>query len=220
MVDSSGDSHSVSYELGFCHGCKRSSETTLLIRNNQDIPFNYRHFRHRVYKDRRHLRRLIRDFLDISEPLADFQIGYAFTFEFSETAFSGYILDGASCIFRALVEEKLSGRVECFSAEQFTIPGRFFTVGIGIKLPRGSSTPEYSKWVDIVGRVEELAKKYNGKIALDTQMSELAEKSAMRRSFLYCGAAEFRSGKIIKSFPSDDGTDFFARFIEDEREGT
>jgi len=218
VIDSSGDSHSVSYELGFCHGVKRSLDTTLLIRDNAEIPFNYQHFRHRVYKDRRHLRRLIRDFLDISEPLTDTQMGYAFTFEFSENASFSYILDGASCIFKALIEAKLSGRVECYSGEQLTIPGRYFTVCIGVKMPRGSSTPEYSDWIKITNRVKELEKTYNGRISLDTQMSEFAEKLAMQRNFLDCGAAEFRSGRILKSIPSTDGTDFFSRFNEEENE--
>lgn len=215
VIDSSGDSHSVSYELGYCHGCKRPPDRTLLIRDNSKIPFNYRHFRHRVYKDKRHLRRLIRDYLDISEPLTDDQYGYAFTFEFSEDATFGYILEGASCIFRALIENKLSGRCECFSAEQFLIPGHFFSVGIGIRLPRGSNTPEYNDWIKIVKRVEQLSKYYEGRITLDPHMSELTEKRAMKAHFVNCGVAEFRSGKIVKSIESDEGVDFFARYLEE-----
>jgi len=208
VIDSSGDSHSVSYELGYCHGCKRPLDRTLLIRDNSKIPFNYRHFRHRVYKDKRHLRRLIRDYLDISEPLIDDQYGYTFTFEFSEDATFGYILEGASCIFRALIENKLSGRCECFSAEQFLIPGR-------IRLPRGSNTPEYNDWIKIVKRVEQLTKYYEGRITLDPHMSELSEKKAMKAHFVNCGVAEFRSGKIVKSIESDESVDFFARYLEE-----
>lgn len=216
VIDSSGDSHSVSYELGYCHGCKRPLDRTLLIRNNSNIPFNYRHFRHRVYKDKRHLRRLIRDYLDISEPLTDDQYGYAFTFEFSEDAVFGYILEGASCIFRALIEAKVSGRCECFSAEQFSIPGRFFTVGIGLRLLRGNTnTPKYENWEKIVERVNELTKYFKGRIKLNTLMSELAEKRAMKAHFVDCGVAEFRDGKIVNSIESAEGVDFFARFREE-----
>jgi hypothetical protein len=68
VIDSSGDSHSVSYEIGFCHGALRPADTTLLLRSGSDLPFNYRHYRHRVYRDVRHLRRLVRDYLRISEP--------------------------------------------------------------------------------------------------------------------------------------------------------
>jgi len=217
VIDSSGDSHSVSYEIGFCHGCKRPLDRTLLIRDNSEIPFNYRHFRHRVYKDKRHLRRLIRDYLDISEPLTDDQYGYVFTFEFSDEASFGYILEGASCIFKALIENRVTARCECFSAEQFLIPGRFFSVGIVLRLPRGLATPEYEDWIKIVHRVEELTKGYKGRITLDSQMSELTEKRAIKAHFINCGAAELRSGKIVKSIATEDGVDFFARFLEEER---
>lgn len=216
VIDSTGDSHSVSYELGYCHGCKRPLDRTLLIRNNSNIPFNYRHFRHRVYKDKRHLRRLIRDFLDITEPLTDDQFGYVFTFEFSEDAVFGYILEGASCIFRALIEAKVSGRCECFSVEQFAIPGRFFSVGIGLRLLRGNTkTPEYKNWEKIVKRVNELTKYFKGRIRLDTHMSELAEKRAMKAHFLDCGVAEFRDGKIVNSIGAMEEVDFFSRFLQE-----
>lgn len=131
IIDSSGDSQNVSYEIGYCHGFNRTPDKTLLLRSEgTDIPFNYRHFRHRVYKDLRHLRRLVRDYLNMVEPIPDNVCGYTFTFRFSEQAGSQYILHGAICIFNALKKLRFSGRAECYSAEQFTIPGRFFSVGV------------------------------------------------------------------------------------------
>lgn len=38
LIDSTGDSHNVSYEIGYCHGAGRPSERTLLIRCDSDIP--------------------------------------------------------------------------------------------------------------------------------------------------------------------------------------
>ena len=216
VVDSSGDSHSVSYELGYCHGCDRPSDKTLLIRDNADIPFNYRHFRHRVYKDKRHLRRLIRDYLDLSEPLKDEQYGYVFTFSFSEKAVIGYILEGASYVIQALVDEKFSGRCECYSCEQFAIPGRVFSVGIGIRYPRGSLTPEYEDWSRIAARVELLAKKSDGRVTYDSQSGELAELRAIRHYHLHCGVAEFRGGQIVSSTNSNGDADFFSRYLENK----
>jgi len=40
--------------------------------------------------------------------------GYAFTFEFSENARMGYIMDGAECVIDALLETMLTGRCEIF----------------------------------------------------------------------------------------------------------
>src|SRR5437763_12793398 len=69
VIDSSGDSHSVSYEIGYCHGVQRPPQRTILLRDSANLPFNFQHYRHRVYRDSRHLRKLIRDFLAVYEPL-------------------------------------------------------------------------------------------------------------------------------------------------------
>ncbi|MCI5145440.1 MAG: hypothetical protein D3923_07880 [Candidatus Electrothrix sp. AR3] len=134
VIDSSGDSHNVSYELGYCHGIGRNPENTLLIRNDSEIPFNYQHYRHRVYKDIRHLKRLLRDYLEISEPITDDMYGYSFTFEFSEDASFGYIMDGAECVLDSLTSLNKVSRIEVYSGEQFSIPGRFFTVSTAVRI--------------------------------------------------------------------------------------
>jgi hypothetical protein len=73
VIDSTGDSHSVSYEIGYCHGVKRDPAKTILIRQGEgrDIPFNFRHFRHKCYKDTKHMKSLLREALGLSSPLAD-----------------------------------------------------------------------------------------------------------------------------------------------------
>lgn len=98
VIDSSGDSHSVSYEIGYCHGIGRSSDSTLLLKDNAELPFNYRHYRHRVYRDVRHLRRLVRDYLGLIEPIRPDALGRVYSFDFSEDATYGYIFDGAKCV--------------------------------------------------------------------------------------------------------------------------
>ena len=217
IMDSSGDSHSVSYEIGYCHGINRDPNKTMLIRQDGNMPFNYRHFRHRVYKDMKHLRRLLRDYLDITEPLTDDQYGYAFTFEYSKDAMIGYILDGASCIFKALIKIKFTGRCECYSAEQFFIGDRFFIVGVGLRNAKGKKTPDYKKWMNIVNMVEKFQKDYNGRITLDTSLSELTELRALRQNFLACGVAEMKNGRITKTTSSEmDGADFFESYIDNE----
>lgn len=213
VVDSSGDSHSVSYELGFCHGVGRSPERTLLLRNDSNLPFNYRHYRHRIYKDIRHLRRLLRDYLDISEPITDDMLGYAFTFEFSENAGMGYIMDGVECIFDALLENNLTGRCEIYSAEQFTLPGRFFTVAIALRLRGQENAPDYPFWEKIVARVAQFTPQFNGCITLDQQMSELSMKSAIKEQLLYCGAVEIRDGHITRLIDTNDEGNFVELYL-------
>ena len=62
VVDTSGDSHNVSYELGYCHGIDRDPASVILVRGQREpeAPFNYAHYRYLQYKDLRHLKRLLR----------------------------------------------------------------------------------------------------------------------------------------------------------------
>ena len=214
VIDTSGDSHNVSYELGFCHGIDRDPAHTLLLRDNSNIPFNYQHYRHRVYRNVRHLRRLLHDYLDVSEPLSDDMYGYAFTFEFSENALEGYIMDGAECIIDSLLEARLTGRCECFSDEQFMIPGRFFTVGIGVRMRGRKKTPDLGFWKNIIARVNEMTSRFEGRITFKPQMSELSEKRAMKR-LIACGSAELREGHITKiTSHSGEGRNFFDSYLQ------
>ncbi len=211
VIDSSGDSHSVSYEIGYCHGIGRPAEKTLLLRGDANIPFNYRHFRHRVYRDLRHLRRLVRDYLRLSEPLQDDMYGYVFSFEFSDQAKLDYIYDGAVCVFNALKKLNFTGRAECYSAERYEFPGRVFTVGIVLRLPGRKPTPNYAWWQKVVRLASAAAANSKGRIKLDTMMSELAEKRAMKAWLVPCGAAEFVGGQIDKIIggEGDEDSSFF-----------
>ena len=197
VIDSSGDSHSVSYEIGFCHGIGRPIQTTILLRNNAELPFHYRHFRHRVYRDTRHLKRLLRDFFSSSEPLRDDQYGYTFALDFEETTHFGYIVDGASCVFGALRKEKFSGRCECWSMEHFHRRERMFSVGIMLRRPKSPPTPDFNFWTRVAATVESLAAKTDGRISLCTLSSELSQKRAIQNVMIWCGAAQFHSGEIV-----------------------
>jgi len=213
VIDSSGDSQSVAYEIGYCHGVQRPPQRTLLLRDIANLPFNFRHYRHRVYSDTRHLRKLIRDFLDIYEPLRPDQCGYTFTFEFSDQAHHGYIFDGAVCIFTALQQLKFTGRCDCWSMEQFG-RDRLFSVGILLKRPKRPPTPDYDFWMKVAERVERLAAKTKGRITYVPACSELSEKRAIQDGLLFCGAAQFDSGEIahILAIP-EDSESFFDHFV-------
>jgi hypothetical protein len=215
VIDSSGDSHSVSYEIGYCHGIGRPAEKTVLLRDNATLPFNFRHYRHRVYRDARHLRRLLRDFLAISEPLRADHYGYTFTFDFSDKVHFGYIMDGAACIFSALRHLKFTGRCECWSREHFG-RDRMFSVGIMLRRPKGPPTPDYDFCQAAAARVERLAAKSNGRITFDPLISELAEKQAIRDSMVWCGAAQLDRGKIVQVLEiAEDRENFFHHYLTD-----
>jgi len=215
VIDSSGDSHSVSYEIGYCHGVRRPADTTFLLRADAKFPFNYQHFRHRVYKDLRHLRRLVRDYLQICEPVSPAQLGYAFTFGFSAGGVV-YILDGAFCIFKALRDNKFSGRCECYSAEQFGIPGRFFSVGVMLRRTGRQARPDYEWWMKLKNSVARHSKEYNNSITFEPDMSELAKKSAMLSTYIPSGVAEFSDGQLTRLLGSDDDS-FFRSYYESQK---
>ena len=210
VIDSSGDSHSVSYEIGYCHGIGRSSDSTLLLKDNAELPFNYRHYRHRVYRDIRHLRRLVRDFLGLIEPIRPDGFGRVYSFDFSEDAIYGYILDGAKCVFDALRDLRYSGRCECYSAEIFL--HRTFVVGFMLRPGNRQRKPSSAFWKDLGTLVESNSLRLAPNVTLNQSECEFATKKAMQYSMLDCGIAEFENGNVTQILGLDgDGARNFIR---------
>ena len=203
IIDSSGDSHSVSYEIGYCHGFGRPADRILLLRKDDNLPFNYRHYRHRVYRDNRHLKRLICQFLGLIEPIRAQALGYTYSFDFSSEARHGYILDGAVCVFDALAELNFTGRCECFSVERFYW-GRVFLIGVMLRPSNKQAEPTPEFWKKLYDRIEKYSKRYSQKITLTRNGSEYATKMAMEASMIFCGAAQFKKGCVDQLFTIDD----------------
>lgn len=116
VIDSTGDSHNVSYEIGYCHGIDRPQDTTILIRERSDIPFNYRHFRHQIYESKRSIGKLIRGYLGVSEPIGLEWICQAATFELKKGAKIS-ISHIKKAIREALKSLKFSGRAEFYISQ-------------------------------------------------------------------------------------------------------
>lgn len=206
VIDSSGGSHSVSYEIGYCHGIGRPADSTLLLRSDANFPFNYQHYRHRVYRDLRHLRRLVRDFLRMHEPLAENEYGYTFTFSFDADTHYEYIKAGAFCIFRALKNRGFSGRCECYSGEHYGL-GRLFSVGVMLRSAGKKATPTYDWWSKIQDAVEHNSQsRKTNHIRLEANLCEMAQKSAMLASLVPSGIAEFAEGRVTRLLGSDEDT--------------
>ena len=119
VIDTTSDSHSVSYELGYCHEVGRLPKDILLLRQNDDsaIPFNYRHYRHQAYNDIKHLRQLFREWFDISSPLPNYQVGLVLNIQLLPNHSSFYGADIAAIIIKAIKQIKFSGRCEYYSAD-------------------------------------------------------------------------------------------------------
>ncbi|HVX15709.1 MAG TPA: hypothetical protein VHC22_31270 [Pirellulales bacterium] len=217
VIDSSGDSHSVSYEIGYCHGVGRAEDRTVLLKNSPDLPFNYQHFRHRIYRDTRHLRRLLRDYLGMIEPIGPDALGYSFVYSFSEDAHFGYIFEGASCVFNALHKLGFSGRCECYSAEVFA-QSHEFVVGIMLRPSNRRAEPTYEFWMKLYDVTEQNAKQREPRIKLLRNGSELSYKRAMLKWLVPCGVAEFENGEIsrVLGSESEQRESFFVRYRADE----
>lgn len=193
VIDDTGDSLSVSYEIGYCHGIKRAPEKTILLRQGHEIPFNYRHFRHHCYKDLRHLRRLLRDWLSLLTPLTDDHYGYSFTFEVSPDA-SSYGGTAAQCFLQSLRKFKFAGRAEFFAADRRMGNEEFYTVSLGLKFTGKELTPDYEWWMkfrdDVVSRIHSS----NCHLKHADQCSEMNELRAMRRTMELRATAQFENG--------------------------
>lgn len=189
VIDSTGDSHSVSYEIGFCHGIKRSTQSTILIRmnDNQPLPFNFRHFRQQYYKDFRHLRRLLREWFYISLPIPIDEHGFVFNFDVSNSIQSAYGLPCAKVLVDFLKTSKFSGRCEYYAADSYV----GYVNCLGLKHKNGK-TPEYEYWLRYEKYIKRYIKHYDKDIVLN--IAEFASLREMRTNLIAMGTVEFEDG--------------------------
>ncbi len=189
VIDSTGDSHSVSYEIGYCHGINRDTQSTILLKKQDDsqIPFNFRHFRHQYYKDLKHLRRLIREWFFISIPIHPDEHGFVFNFNVKDSSTSTYGLPCAEILIDFIKASKFSGRCEFYAGDSYV----GYLKGIGLKYKNGK-TPEHKFWLTAEAYINQNMKKYDPGITLE--ISEFASIREMKESFVPCGIVQFENG--------------------------
>jgi hypothetical protein len=206
LVDTTGDSHSVSYELGYCHGLGRDPEDLVLLRQAAPagIPFNYSHFRHLLYRDLRHLRRLLRERLEISSPLEADQLGYVLSFDVPSGA-GEYGNLVADAVLAALANSRLTGRCEYYAGEPF--PG-IYGVGLGVRQIRPRRALSYDWWMDLVRTVGGMLVKSRSVIRLNEGSSEFIRMESIRNDLLSRAVAEVSEGRVVRILkPFNDGED-------------
>jgi hypothetical protein len=164
VIDSTGDSHSVSYEIGYCHGINRDTQSTILLKKQDEIsiPFNFRHFRHQYYKDLKHLRRLLREWFSISIPIQADEHGFVFNFNVKESNASAYGLPCAQVLIDFIKEVKFSGRCEFYAGDSYV----GYLKGLGLKY-RNGKMPDYKFWLTAEEFVKQNMKKYDPSIKLE-----------------------------------------------------
>lgn len=218
IIDSSGDSHSVSYEIGYCHGIMRSQEKTILIRqgDGRDIPFNYQHFRHFCYKDLRHLKRILRDFFSITIPLSNDQFGYALNIRIGKGCdYYGYSV--AEAILNALENSKFNGRCEYFATDGFMFGlEKCYLVGLGLKSTK-NEVPTLNWWLNFRKKVDRELKRIEPALEIDHICSELCEISALKAQYLPRGTIQFIKGvaTLILNPESPENDSYFIACINE-----
>jgi hypothetical protein len=199
VIDSTGDSHSVSYEIGYCHGVNRDPATTILIRQGEgkDIPFNYRHFRHRCYKTPRHLKQLLRDCLVGSTRLLDNQFGYVLSFEVLKRGHYGPPVKTA--VLRTLKYFDFSGRCEMYAGDKQLGPTHLYMIGLGLRFSRTKEPfPDLDWWQKFCERATATVEK-TGLVKFAESCSEMGELGGIRYNLVACGVYEFSHGEGVKS---------------------
>ncbi|TRO69449.1 hypothetical protein [Streptomyces sp. IB201691-2A2] len=212
VVDLSGQSHNVSYELGFCHGVGRNpQEVILLCKEGVEIPFNYAHYRYNKYRDLRHLRTVLRYRLGISTPLTDDQLGHAFSFTYSTASMYG--TEVAYSVLAALRSIRFTGRCEYYAGEP--IPG-IYVVGLALKSqsPKGGLKGEW--WQKLSDLIEKKLQENDSGCSLDRIGSELAEVRAFRQTLLGRGVAEFEDGEVRQLLNPGQVDSWFSAAVEEK----
>lgn len=212
VVDLSGQSLNVSYELGFCHGIGRNPEGVILLcKEGVDIPFNYAHYRHNMYRDLRHLRTTLRYRLGISTPLTDDQLGYAFSFTDLSWAYGATV---AEAVLDSLQAMNFTGRCEYYAGD--TLPGRY-VVGLAVKGDSHRQKFDGRWWMKLKQLVAKNLDESESESTckLDEVSSEYAEVRAFRQQLLPRGVAEFTDGHPKQLLRPAEEDSWFAGAILD-----
>ena len=218
VVDISGYSANVSYELGFCHGAGRDPSSLILIcQEDQVTPFNYAHFRRHSYADLRHLRTLLRYRLDISTPLTVDQTGYVLAFTWGEERMYGHHV--AEAIIQSIKKIGFTGRCEFYAADRYWIMPNLYVVGLGVKFKSRRTKATLSWWDKLQETVDAELKAKGVDISLEFDLSEITMMRGIRADQLAVGVAEFEDG-VAQRLLSPEGADsWFSSVIEEEIEG-
>lgn len=197
IIDTTGDSHSVSYEVGYCHGIGRTHKNVVLLRqgNGNDIPFNYRHYRNNCYKDLRHLKRVLRERLNLSIPIPDNKVGYCFRFEVQDEI-PCYGADIAKAIAAAIRHVKFSGRCEFYAGDRFEGPTPVYIVAIGLKSSVWAG--KAAELSDLINRMSNAIPQHLKGITLEPNGSEFTMMSAIKQSLIPAGVAEYEGGRFAR----------------------
>ena len=225
IADSSGDSQSVSYEIGFCHGIGRSSEATLLLRKDTNIPFNYQHFRHEIYKSTAGLKKILRKKLNLPPAFTNHDYGYVVTLTAPQrqVGFDAVIY---RCLMQAIKHFKFSGRFEVHINDSFlgfeiasaeephpifgehylhvhakqtpadASDQRYIRVGLAAK-QLGGGTPEYMWWRDFSEYLAHLITESDHRLEHADTMSELGQVFSIRSDMEFSGAMVVKNGQPI-----------------------
>jgi len=198
VVDSSGDSHSVSYEIGYAHGAGRSFDTFVHLRSESagKIPFNYAQYRALIYRDRGHLKRKFREHLRLSTPLLRTDLGFVMKLEITRPC-QDYGKLVAEALLDALETVEFDGRCEYYAADGTStgVESDYF-VGLGCKYRLGSTrTPTYEWWVALVEAMSGALEESTDRIQIDPQSSEMGEMSGLGTNMISRGAVQFRTGQ-------------------------
>jgi hypothetical protein len=201
VLDTTGDSHNVSYELGYCHGTGRDPSTIILLRRAQagPSPFNYAHFRFLRYDDLAHLRRLLRFRFQMLTPLTDDQSGFALTFSFAN--FTGGPAHGASAaeaLLGAVERLKFSGRLECYGYNPYWIDRDLYVQGLGFKPAKKQQKLGYKDFENLIQEVSARLQEAGEGLELVQGISEITDMRSIRGDMIFAGAVEFNDGQVAR----------------------
>lgn len=198
VIDSTYDSQSVAYEIGFCHGIKRKNDSIILLRKlgATEIPFNFRHFRQRLYTDLRHLKRVLRDWFSIITPARLDDYGFVFNFDLTNNKAIIYGEVMAENIIQSLKEIEYSGRCEYYAGNSL-FAQNVYIVALALKFKNGK-TPNFKFWSNFSDVLISKFQTDSNGIIYDEEMSELASLAEIRQYYINSGNVEFEIGEPFR----------------------
>ncbi len=121
-----------------------------------------------------------------------------------------YGSDVAEAMLATLKSVNFTGRCEYYAGENFMT--RSYCVGVGLK-PVKREQLGYSYWVKLQKIFAAEVPKHNALLAVDSDLSELAELRALRQDLLPRGVVEFENGAPVRLLNAEQADSLFSAAV-------
>ncbi len=184
--------HALSIRVG------RDEKTTLVLSPSRKPRGGETPFTHIIYRGNADLRKQLRGFFGISEPVYRHTIARQFSFDAEPAVLGLSDVFAAQAVMAGLRAVRYSGRAEGYSAiTRFFTPPRYL-FALAVRPKNSTRQPKVAWWRALQAEIVKAAAAQSSGVILTEKLCRIAEVSHFREEFRHDGVIEFEEGLPVR----------------------